>query len=158
MSTTIAARSTDGFIEIFAGPGSTYSKHTKPEVPFAPCTVGKYVALQRSDGGPDAAFSLEADELASVVRAVREANDLLGYVRFAPTHIEHASIAFRRSLRAVRPIAAGTVIGVDDGRSVRPAGGLHPDDLHLVFGQKASRDLEPGDPITWSALIAGDDV
>jgi sialic acid synthase SpsE len=114
--------------------------------------IEEHVTLRRSDGGPDAAFSLEPDELASLVRDVREAHDLLGSVRFGPTHREQGSIAFRRSLRAVRPIAAGTVIGADDVRSVRPAGGLRPDDLDLVLGQKASRNLEPGDPIAWSDL------
>jgi pseudaminic acid synthase len=127
-------------------------------VALGACMIEKHVTLRRSDGGPDAAFSLEPDELASLVRDVREAHDLLGSVRFGPTHREQGSIAFRRSLRAVRPIAAGTVISADDVRSVRPAGGLQPDDLHLVLGQRASRDLEPGDPITWQDLVAGDDV
>lgn len=114
--------------------------------------VEKHVSLRRNDGGPGAAFSLEPDELASLVRDVRQARDLLGSVRFGPTRREQGSIAFRRSLRAVRPIAAGTVISAEDVRSVRPDGGLHPDDVDLVLGQKASRDLEPGDPIAWSDL------
>lgn len=119
-------------------------------VALGACIVEKHLTLRRSDGGPDAAFSLEPDELATLVTSVREAHRALGTVRFGPSPREEASLAFRRSLRAVRPIAAGEVISVDNVRSVRPAGGLPPDQLDVVAGMVALRALAQGDPITWS--------
>ena len=37
-------------------------------------------------------------------------------------------------------------------RSVRPSGGLAPDEIDSVLGRVADRDLDQGDPITWDVL------
>jgi pseudaminic acid synthase len=114
--------------------------------------IEKHVTLRRSDGGPDAAFSLEPDELAALVNDVREAHAALGSVRFGPSEREQASIVFRRSLRAVRPIAAGEELTHDNVRSVRPAGGLTPDHIVDVVGRSARVAIEVGEPITWQVV------
>jgi pseudaminic acid synthase len=114
--------------------------------------IEKHVTLRRSDGGPDAKFSLEPTELRELVEQVREASATLGSVRFGPTEGENASMAFRRSLRAVQPIAAGEVITVNNVRSVRPAGGLPPALLGEIFGLTSVRDLEVGEPVSWTDL------
>jgi N-acetylneuraminate synthase len=121
-------------------------------VALGACIVEKHLTLRRSDGGPDAAFSAEPHELAELVAALRDAHAALGEARFGPSGREVANVAFRRSLRAARPIAAGTPITADDVRSMRPAGGLAPDDLDLVVGARAHTDLAVGDPITWDVL------
>ena len=121
-------------------------------VALGACVIEKHLILRRSDGGPDAAFSSEPDEFAELVTAVREAHVSLGTPRFGPSEREQASRAFRRSLRAVQPIRAGEVITQELVRSVRPSGGLMPDDIDSVLGTIADRDLEPGDPITRDVL------
>jgi N-acetylneuraminate synthase len=121
-------------------------------VALGACIVEKHLTLRRSDGGPDAAFSAEPHELTELVTSLRDAHAALGGVRFGPSPRELANVAFRRSLRAARPIAAGTAISVDDVRSMRPAGGLAPDDIGLVVGAVATADLAVGDPITWDVL------
>lgn len=121
-------------------------------VALGACAIEKHLTLRRSDGGPDAAFSLEPHELSQLVSDVREASAALGNVGFGPSKREEASIAFRRSLRANRSISAGTVITHDDVRSMRPAGGLGPDEISEVVGRVALNDLSVGDPITWSDL------
>lgn len=112
--------------------------------------VEKHVTLRRSDGGPDSAFSLEPPELHQLVVEVREAHAALGEVRFGPTPSELASTRFRRSLRAVRPIASGEPFTAANSRSIRPAGGLPPHDIDRIIGATAARSLEVGDPITWA--------
>ena len=121
-------------------------------VALGACIIEKHVTMQRSDGGPDAAFSLEPDELASLVRRVRAAHASLGTPRFGPSPAEAGSRAFRRSLRAVRGVKAGEVLTAASVRSVRPAGGLLPDEIGSVVGRTAAHDLEPGDPITWDVV------
>ena len=121
-------------------------------VTLGACIVEKHLTLRRSDGGPDGAFSAEPQELAALVVALREAHAALGEPRFGPSEREEASLAFRRSLRAARPITAGTALTTDDIRSMRPAGGLAPDDIDLVIGSVATADLAVGDPITWDDL------
>ena len=122
-------------------------------VTLGACIVEKHLTLRRSDGGPDAEFSAEPQEFAALVSSLREAHAALGEARFGPSEREVANLAFRRSLRAARPIAAGTALTPDDVRSMRPAGGLAPDDLDLVIGSVASTDLAVGDPITWDDLV-----
>lgn len=114
--------------------------------------IEKHLTLRRSDGGPDAAFSSEPDELRSLVASVREVHAALGTVRFGASPGEQASLAFRRSLRAVRPISSGEMITAENVRSVRPAGGLAPDQFEAVVGMSSSRAIKQGEPIMWSDL------
>ncbi len=118
--------------------------------------VEKHLTLRRSDGGPDAAFSVEPDELRELVVSIGEVHSALGSVRFGPSAREVAGVALRRSLRAVKPIARGDLISTENVRSVRPAGGLTPDSLDTVLGMVACRDLDQGDPLVWSDLNPGD--
>ena len=110
--------------------------------------IEKHITIERSAGGPDAAFSLEPDELQRLVRTADEAHRSVGRVRFGPSERERVSLAFRRSLRADRALAAGMVIGPDDVRSMRPAGGLPPEAIDRVIGATLTRDLEVGSAIT----------
>ena len=114
--------------------------------------VEKHLTLRRANGGPDAAFSLEPDELSEFVSSVREVHSTLGSVRFGPSKREVASVALRRSLRAVKPITQGDLITMENVRSVRPAGGLAPDLIDTVCGMVACRALDQGDPLVWSDL------
>jgi N-acetylneuraminate synthase len=110
--------------------------------------IEKHITMRRSDGGPDGAFSLEPHEFAAMIRDIREASDALGSARFGPSASEVNSLKFRRSLRAVSAIRAGDVISESNVRSVRPAGGLPPDDFARIAGKKATRDIAVGEPIT----------
>jgi pseudaminic acid synthase len=110
--------------------------------------IEKHITMRRSDGGPDVAFSLEPHEFAAMIRDIREASDALGSARFGPSASEVNSLKFRRSLRAVSAIRAGDVISESNVRSVRPAGGLPPDDFVRIVGKKATRDIAVGEPIT----------
>ena len=112
----------------------------------------KHITMRRSDGGPDGAFSLEPHEFAALVRDVREASLSLGTARFGPSASEVNSLKFRRSLRAVTDIKAGEKITPTNVRSVRPAGGLMPDDFASIDGSIAVRDIAIGDPITRDLL------
>ena len=109
--------------------------------------IEKHITLDRADGGPDSQFSLEPDEFLHLVKSVKEAKRTIGEVRFGPSAREEASLAFRRSLRIVRPVKAGDVLSMDNVRSVRPAGGMLPDEFAAIVGRRASRDLQVGDPL-----------
>jgi len=112
----------------------------------------KHITMRRSDGGPAGAFSLEPHEFAALVRDVREASLSLGTARFGPSASEVNSLKFRRSLRAVADIKAGERITPTNVRSVRPAGGLMPDDFASIDGSIAAKDIAIGDPITRELL------
>lgn len=116
------------------------------------CIVEKHMTLRRADGGPDAAFSMEPEEFAAMVRTVREAQAALGSASFGPSSREQASLAFRRSLFAVEDIAAGEPLTRRNIRSIRPGHGLHTRHLDDVLGKRASRDIPRGTPLSWDII------
>jgi len=118
-------------------------------VALGACIVEKHIILDRADGGPDAAFSLEPGEFARLVRSIREVEQVMGTVRFGPADAERKSMAFRRSLYAVADIAAGEAVSETNVRSIRPAGGLPPKHLPEVVGRKAIHAIKRGTAIRW---------
>ena len=114
--------------------------------------IEKHFTLARADGGLDAAFSLEPDELAQLVRDCRTAWVARGQISYALEECEQDNLAFRRSLYVVRDLPADTVITEEYVRSIRPGFGLEPRHLPQVLGRKARRDLAKGTPFEWSML------
>jgi pseudaminic acid synthase len=115
--------------------------------------IEKHLTLSRADGGPDAAFSLEPQELASLVEAVRSAEVSLGQVRYGPMPHERRALPFRRSLFVVRDMKKGEMFTADNVRSIRPADGLSPRHLPEVFGRHAACDIERGTPFNWELMV-----
>jgi pseudaminic acid synthase len=114
--------------------------------------IEKHLTLDRRRSTPDAAFSLEPDEFTVMVKAVRETEAALGGVRYGPSESERASMAFRRSLFVVAPVAAGEVFTADNVRSIRPAWGLAPKHLAAVIGRHATASIEAGAPLSWDMV------
>lgn len=112
----------------------------------------KHLILDRSAGGPDAAFSVEPAELAELVGRVREAAAVRGVVRFGPSASELSSLALRRSLYVVSDVAAGEALTPDNVRAIRPSGGLAPKHLTAVLGRRARRSIQRGEPLQWEDL------
>src|SRR5690606_24741450 len=69
----------------------------------------KHFILDRSIGGPDASFSLNENEFAAMVNAVREAEKARGSIDYALTEKQLKGRDFSRSLYAVRDINQGEV-------------------------------------------------
>lgn len=123
------------------------STSTVAAVALGACVIEKHITTKRAEGGPDGAFSLEVDEFADLVTAVRDTEKALGTIRYGPTERESASLVFRRSLFFVRDLAAGDVVGADDVRSIRPGHGIAPSELHHVLGRRVADDVVAGTPV-----------
>jgi N-acetylneuraminate synthase len=121
-------------------------------VALGACVVEKHFTLARADGGVDAAFSLEPDELARLVADCRDAWAALGSVHYEEVEAEAASRAYRRSLYVVADIAAGEKLTEANVRSIRPGYGMAPKHLLEVLGRSARRDLKRGEPLAWELL------
>ena len=134
------------------------SDHTlTTAVPVASVALGanvieKHFTLSRKDKGPDAFFSLEPNEFAEMVKAVRTVEEALGGVRYGPTERERDSIVFRRSLFVVKDLAQGDTFTTENVRSIRPGMGLHPRYLPHLLGRKASRAIKRGTPFFWELI------
>jgi len=114
--------------------------------------IEKHVTLRRSDGGVDAAFSLEPEELASLVIESERAWQALGGVHYGLTEGERSSLRFRRSLYAVRDIQAGEPLTTENVRAIRPGFGLSPRYLDQVLGLAAGVALPRGTALDWPLL------
>ncbi|MEQ8806230.1 MAG: pseudaminic acid synthase [Rhodospirillales bacterium] len=111
--------------------------------------IEKHVTLRRSDGAIDSAFSLEPDELATMIAQIKDVHQAVGTVAFGPKPSEVSSVTYRRSLYAVADIAAGEPLTPDNVRSIRPGLGLPPKHLGEIINRRAARDIRRGDPLQW---------
>lgn len=110
--------------------------------------VEKHFILRRSIGGPDAAFSMEKDEFAAMVRSIRNVEKALGSVVYPSDAAAIKGREFCRSLYIARDMKAGDVFTQENVRSVRPGFGMHPKYLREVIGRKITRDASLGDRLT----------
>lgn len=114
--------------------------------------VEKHLTLSRADGGPDAAFSLEPEELKSMVKSIRETEKALGKVSYNLTDKMKNSREFSRSLFVVNDIKKGEVFTEENLRSIRPGFGLHTKYYKDVLGKSAKSDIKKGTPMSWKLL------
>ncbi len=121
-------------------------------IAFGAVLVEKHVTLSRADEGVDSAFSLEPDELAALVRETAVARLALGESRIGAKESEREGLRFRRSLFVTRDVEVGELIAPDNVRSIRPAGGLSPDDYSLVEGREFRVAAKKGTPLSWDLL------
>jgi sialic acid synthase SpsE len=108
--------------------------------------------LSRDNEGPDSDFSLEPDEFADMVQAVRKTETALGGVRYETGEKESESKSFRRSLFAVKEIEQGDAFTDKNVRSIRPGCGLHPRYLPEIIGREAARNIDRGTPLGWPLI------
>jgi pseudaminic acid synthase len=121
-------------------------------VALGACLIEKHFTLRRADGGPDAAFSLEPDELAALVRGTKAAFAALGTGDAERAEVEKANTVFRRSLYVVRDMAAGEPFTAANVRIIRPGFGLPPKHLAEILGRPARRPLARGTALSWEAV------
>jgi pseudaminic acid synthase len=111
---------------------------------FGAKIIEKHFILDRSIGGPDAAFSLDVAEFSAMVNAVRIAEQAIGRVDYSLTEKQKKGREFSRSLYVVKDIKKGEVITTENVRSIRPGYGLHPKYLKNILGKKVKQDLNFG--------------
>lgn len=114
--------------------------------------IEKHFTLARSDGGVDSTFSLEPDELRSLVVETKRAWQSLGRVSYGPTEAERNSLVFRRSIYIAQDIKAGEVFTPENLRCVRPGLGLPPKFYDVLLGRRVNKDARRGTPMSWDLL------
>ncbi|WP_071057851.1 pseudaminic acid synthase [Pelistega sp. MC2] len=112
---------------------------------FGSKIIEKHFILDRSIGGPDASFSMNEQEFADMVRAVRDAEKAIGRVDYQLTEKQQKGKDFARSLYVVKDVKAGDVLTEENVRSIRPGYGLHPKHLKDLLGKKFIQDVEKGE-------------
>lgn len=128
-----------------------WSDHTTdPAVAWAAMALGatifeKHITLDKAMEGPDHRASADPVEFAAYVAGLRTVEAALGdgikAIRASEQPIARVA---RRSLVALRPIAAGAVVGAGDVGARRPGTGMDPALLPLVVGRRAAREIKAG--------------
>ncbi len=107
--------------------------------------IEKHFILDKSIGGADADFSLDKEEFAQMVKAVRDAEKLLGKIDYSMSDKKRESRRFSRSLYVAKDIQKGEVFTEENIRSVRPGYGKHPKYLNDILGRVATKEYNFGD-------------
>lgn len=110
--------------------------------------VEKHFIMDRTIGGPDAAFSMTTDEFTAMVSSIRNVEMALGAVIYPTDSSTIKGRQFSRSLYVAEDMKAGDVITDQNVRSVRPGFGLHPKFLQQILGKKVVCDLNKGERIS----------
>jgi pseudaminic acid synthase len=111
--------------------------------------IEKHFTLKRADGGVDSTFSMEPDEMRSLVLDSARAWAALGAVTYGPTAAERKSLGFRRSLYVVQDMKAGEEFTIYNLRAIRPGSGLQPKYYTQILGRCVKEDVKRGTPLSW---------
>ena len=132
------------------------SDHTRgTDVAVAATALGaelieKHFTLRRSDGGLDAALSLEPQEFRALRRGVETAAAANGSVHFRRDDEVLPGRKCRRALYLVKSVKKGEKATLENIRSIRPAAGLEPALLESLLGRTFSADFAGGVPLSLS--------
>ena len=126
-----------------------YSDHTKGiEIPIAAvargaCVIEKHFTLDRNMEGPDHKASLEPQELAEMVRSIRNVEQAIGdgVKKVSASELKNQDIA-RKSIIAPRAIKAGEVFTEENITTKRPGNGIDPMRWFELLGKTAKHDYE----------------
>ncbi len=114
--------------------------------------IEKHFTLSRAEGGVDAPFSLEPEEMRALVQETERAWQGLGEIVFGTGATEQGSRIFRRSLYFVRDLPAGSVVQPSDVRAIRPGHGLPPAEIEVIVGRTLRVPVTRGTPVRWEAF------
>lgn len=126
-----------------------YSDHTVGiEVPIAAVAMGatvieKHFTLDKNMEGPDHKASLEPDELAAMVKAIRNIELAMGTGEKKPSESEKKNMAVaRKSIIAACDIKKGDIFTKENITTKRPGSGISPMMWENVIGTRAVRDFQ----------------
>ena len=131
-----------------------YSDHTEGiEVSIAAVAMGariieKHFTLDKNMEGPDHKASLEPNEFARMVKAIRNIEQAMGNGEKIPTEEEKSNMkVVRKSIVALRDIMAGEILTEENITTKRPGTGICPMRWNEVLGTRAIRDFKEDDLI-----------
>jgi N-acetylneuraminate synthase len=135
-----------------------YSDHTLgvnvalASVALGATVIEKHFTLDKEDGGVDSAFSADPAELKEIVIGSKEVALAIGQPDIWLTPAESESLRHRPSLYLTRDVSQGDLVSQSNVRSVRPSGGLSPNQTTNVMGRAFRQDASEGTPLSWDLL------
>lgn len=126
-----------------------YSDHTQGiEIPIAATAMGavvieKHFTLDRNMEGPDHKASLEPNELAAMINAIRNIELAMGSGEKKPAESELGNLMVaRKSIIAASDIKKGEILNEKNLTTKRPGNGISPMQWYDVLGTTAVKDFQ----------------
>jgi N-acetylneuraminate synthase len=116
------------------------------------CAVEKHFTLSRGDGGPDAAFSIEPEQMGSLKNKCQAVWNGLGSAEILNEE-NRPGREHGRSLYIIRDVHKGERLSRENIRSIRPGYGLSPVVYEQVLGRAINQDIDAGTALKWSHLF-----
>jgi len=107
--------------------------------------IEKHFIIDKSIGGADCEFSMEAKDFKDMVQKIRDSEKLLGEVNYSMNQRKEKSRSYCRSIYVCDEIKKGDILTNKNLKSVRPGYGMHPKYLDEVLGTKSKKDYKYGD-------------
>lgn len=114
--------------------------------------IEKHFTLSRADGGVDSSFSMEPDEMSSLVTETKRAWEAMGKVSYGPTEAEKKSLQYRRSLYITEDLKVGDVLTSENVRAIRPGLGLPTKYKETLLGKKVNQAISRGTALDWGMI------
>jgi N-acetylneuraminate synthase len=121
-------------------------------VALGAAVIEKHFTLSRTEGGVDAAFSMEPAEMTALAVETKRAWQGLGHIVYGPSQAEQPSLRHRRSLYIVKDVKAGETLSTETVRAIRPGLGLPPKYYEQIVGRRAKADIKKGTPVSWELV------
>ncbi len=114
--------------------------------------IEKHFTLDRSEGGVDAAFSMEPQEFKALVEETERAYLSLGEVKYGILPDELKSLTFKRSIYIIKNMKEGDVFTKDNIRIIRPGLGASPQYFDMFLGKKINQSVIKGTALTFDLI------
>jgi len=112
--------------------------------------IEKHFVLSREAGGVDAAFSLQPDELASLVTESESAFLSLGTTKYGTTQGD--SHQYRRSIYISDDVKEGDTLSEQNIKVIRPGFGIAPKHYPKLLGMRIRKSAVKGQPFSWDIV------
>ena len=115
--------------------------------------IEKHFTLDRNQGGPDSAFSIEPKELTELSIQISQIEEAVGNKEWRIQPDESESRRLRRSLIIVSDVKNGEIVTESNVKSLRPSIGIAPKFFSEVLGKSFNDDYAAGTALTFEKLI-----
>ena len=119
------------------------------------CMIEKHLTLDKTLPGPDHRASLEPEEFAQMIAAIRDVESALGDGLKRPRGRETLNIVVgRKSLHWRASLPAGTIVSAAHLIALRPGSGVSPAQLESLLGRRTASAVSAGSMLQESDLAA----
>jgi len=115
--------------------------------------IERHFILNRSQGGPDSAFSLEPNELRDLSIHIKQIEESVGNKFWEIQPDESESRRLRRSLIITADVKKGDIISDLNVKSLRPNIGISPKFYEQVLGKTFNAAFSAGTALTFDKII-----